>query len=328
MPDPRPIKSELKSHRIVQEEEKPIRWSFLKILREYSTLKQFYPEINPYVEVYKFRDNFYCMFQESMDGAGDLWMYLIDGPEKAMLVDTGFGVGDLKGLVRRLVGDKELIVANTHHHFDHAYGNAQFDVCYCHEYELPLIQRTINPHIWDYLFDEEGRCRFTEFDRNDLIPFKEYKAVGIPDGYCFDLGGGYLVEAVLLPGHTPGQCAYLDHHNHILIQGDTTGIGRRDVPYGEYCSVEALRDALVKLQPRFGEIEGCFPGHGMLDVSSVSLQYLLDAAEAILRDPENCDRRRTFGMPSGGGVREVMEKNVYQGSAIKYDLNCVWKHKP
>ena len=38
---PRPIKSGLKSHRIVFEEERPDRWPYMKILREFSTLKQF-----------------------------------------------------------------------------------------------------------------------------------------------------------------------------------------------------------------------------------------------------------------------------------------------
>ena len=51
------IKSELKSHKIVWEEEHPIRWSYMKILREFSTLKEFYPEIDPYVEVFRCRDN-------------------------------------------------------------------------------------------------------------------------------------------------------------------------------------------------------------------------------------------------------------------------------
>ena len=89
------IKSDLKSHRILWEEERPIRWPYMKILREYSTLKEFYPEINPYVEAYKMRENVWALFQESMDGAGDLWMYVINGPERVLLIDTGFGVGSI-----------------------------------------------------------------------------------------------------------------------------------------------------------------------------------------------------------------------------------------
>ena len=44
---PRPIKSDLKSRRFVWDEERAIRWPYYKILREFSTLKQFYPEIDP-----------------------------------------------------------------------------------------------------------------------------------------------------------------------------------------------------------------------------------------------------------------------------------------
>ena len=58
---PRPIKSDLKSERIIWESEKPIRWSFMKVLREFSTLKEFYPEINPYTECYKVRDNTWAL---------------------------------------------------------------------------------------------------------------------------------------------------------------------------------------------------------------------------------------------------------------------------
>ena len=46
------------------EKEKPSRWSFLKILREHSDLRLFYPEINPNAEVYKMRDNLYCIYYD------------------------------------------------------------------------------------------------------------------------------------------------------------------------------------------------------------------------------------------------------------------------
>ena len=153
----RPINSPLKSRRFLwREPEYPVRWAFLKELREHDKTKKVY-DVNPYAEVYQFRDNLYGILTESLDGMGDPWMYLIVGPEKAMLIDTGFGVGDLKGLVREITGDMPLIVVNTHAHFDHAYGNFQFDRVYCHEYEVPRLEAKRNPHIWDYLFDENGQ---------------------------------------------------------------------------------------------------------------------------------------------------------------------------
>ena len=59
--NPRPIKSQLKSYRINPEPEKPSRWSFLKVLREFSNVKEFYPDINPYAEVYHYKDNLYAI---------------------------------------------------------------------------------------------------------------------------------------------------------------------------------------------------------------------------------------------------------------------------
>ena len=85
MQDPRYIKSDLKTKLLNPEKEKPSRWSFLKVLREYSTLKQFYPEINPYAEVYKFREDVYCIFYDGIRTA-EMWCYLIDGPEKALVI--------------------------------------------------------------------------------------------------------------------------------------------------------------------------------------------------------------------------------------------------
>lgn len=56
----------------------------------------------------------------------DLWaineidktvMYVINGTERALLLDTGLGLTDLK--VLKLCGEKSLIVVNTHAHVDH-----------------------------------------------------------------------------------------------------------------------------------------------------------------------------------------------------------------
>jgi len=322
--EPRPIQSMLKSHRIMQEEEKPIRWSYMKILREHSDLKEFYPEIDPYAEAYRMRDNMWAIFTESLDGAGDPWMYLINGPERAMLIDTSFGLGDLKGLVNYLTGNKELIVVNTHAHPDHCMGNGQFERIYCNEYEVPFMEKKNDPHIWDSLFDENRRPLYTEFDPADLIDFHPFEIIGVPDGYRFDLGQGYEVELVHLPGHSAGMSGFIDHCNRILFSGDLTGILNKpaDTPYWHLHTVEALRDGLLRLQPRLSEIEGVFPGHGMLDQSPVTIEYLLQTAEAILKDPQNYDRIRTT--IRRGTPRISCVKYIYQGSAVRYSPDNVY----
>jgi len=191
----------------------------------------------------------------------------------------------------------ELIVVNTHSHFDHAYGNCQFDKVYAHEAEVPALLSKRNPHIWDYLFDEEGNCIWTEFDRADIVPFKEYEIIGCPDGHIFNLGGDYEIELMFYPGHTCGHAAYLDKKNRILFAGDqciygslSIGGGAPDDPYRKNASITALYKELCKIVSRMDEFDSVFPGHGVLDVSPEMLLNIKDACERVLKDPTKCDK--------------------------------------
>ena len=226
------------------------------------------------------------------------------------------------------VVEKQILVANTHHHYDHAYGNAQFARCYCHQDEEFSMRRTMNPHIWDYLFDENGKNIYTEFDRNDIIPYQEYELIPIPTGYRFDLGKGYEVEAIPLRGHSAGQCAYLDHHNHIIFTGDIGGAGRRyeGDPCADNCTVETLWRDMQVVVSRLDEIEAMFPGHGMLDVTSSLLRYELDTLDRIMKDPENADSIRTIVRNGQEQVQYAM--NIHQGTAVKYNLTNVFRKTP
>ena len=320
----RPIQSTLKSKRIKwREPENPVRWAFAKELREKDKTKQVY-QVNPYAEVYQFCENLYGIYTESLDGMGDPWMYLVIGPEKAMLVDTGFGVGNLKGLVNQIAGDIPLVVVNTHCHFDHAYGNFQFDQVYCHEYEVRRLKAKQDPHIWDYLFNADGNCIWTEFDRKDIIPFKEYEIIGCLDGYIFNLGGDNEVELVFLPGHTSGHAAFLDKKNRILFAGDDACFGAVFIPgpepgdpYGQYATVSGFRKELAKLVARVDEFDGIFPGHGLVDLGTIMLVNILEACDRVLADPQSYDSKTE--MTFGGIARVRYNKMIYQSGYLSYN---------
>lgn len=292
-----PIENELKIKRVYQTEPiDPTCWAYMRALRTFGATKRVYPQ-NPYVEVYQLQPNVFGLLTENADGMGDPWMYLIIGPERAMLIDTGFGIGDLKALCSVLTGNKELIVVNTHGHPDHAGGNAQFGRVYCHEYDTPAIEDQ-NGRMWDYLFEhgdrEKGRCIWAEFDRNDIIPFTPFEVVGCPDGFCFDLGGGHTVELVHMGGHTPGSCGFLDHGTKSLFTGDDllsmrVGIGAAapDALHRECASVNTLRDAFRKLAARKTEFSHIYPGHFVTDLENTTVDSMLAACEAICDDPVN-----------------------------------------
>lgn len=286
-----PINSHVKSERVYMHE--PITetaWAYMKLLRESSSIKIAH-EKDPYAEVYRFRDNLYAIFQESLDGMGDVWSYLIVGPEKAMLIDTGFGLGDLKGLCDELSGGRELIVAVTHGHFDHAYGNCRFERVYCHEYEAASLEAQ-NAHIWDYLFQDDGTPIWSEFDRNDLPVWKDYETIAVPDGYTWDLGNGYEVELIFLGGHTSGHSAFLDKTARNLFCGDDfvsmrVGIsgGKPGLPYGEYATVKAFSANMDKLAQRIDEIDHLFPGHFVMDIESSAILSMQKTCHEALADP-------------------------------------------
>ena len=59
-----------------------------------------------------------------MDGTE--YIYLLEGDEMAMLIDTGYGIGHLRDYVEKLT-DKPVVVVNTHFHPDHAAGNDEWE---------------------------------------------------------------------------------------------------------------------------------------------------------------------------------------------------------
>ncbi len=329
-----PIKSELKSKRIKWITEMNfISWAFMKELRENNKTRKIY-DVDPYVEVYQFRENMYGLFTENADGMGDVWMYLVIGPEKAMLIDTSFGIGNLKGLVDEITGGMPVIVVNTHCSFDHSFGNSPFGKAYCHEYAVNAMKAQNTPTRWDYLFDNDGNCIWMEFDREDIIPFEEYEIVGCPNGQIFNLGDDYDIELIWMPGHQAGHAMFLDKKGRTLFAGDDVcsdviGAGGGPKPgaeYGEYFTIEAFRDELVKLVDRLDEFDYMFPGHFIVNLESALLIDILNTCNAIVENPQDCDFK--FSATDKNGVsRERLFKYVRGFGSVGYTMNGVYKNK-
>ncbi len=299
-------------------------WAWVTDIREHNQTRRVY-DITPFVEIYCFYDAIYSLYVESVDGMGDVWLHLIVGPEKAMLIDTGFGVDDLRGLVNELTGGKPLIVANTHPHPDHCWGNCQFEQVFCHEYAAPYLERLKKPSLWDHLFDEAGKGIWYDFKKSDLIPYQDYQIIGCPNGMVFDLGGGHEVELSFMPGHAAGGCCFLDKKNRVLFAGDTiltmrVGVGgsRSGDPYGEFCTVRAFYNELEKLAKRLGEFDQVFPGHFVLGLPAQSVMDMLEACEAVLADPDQYD-----SITNTPFAAEVRQRNVKNLGTLAYSPSSV-----
>ncbi len=286
----RPIESTIRSHRFAMEE--PIYhtcWAFMRELRTHNDTKRIYA-IDPYAEVYRFRDNLYGIFSDNIDGKGDAWSYLILGPQKALLIDTSFGLGNLKGLVQELIGDRELLVVNTHPHPDHSGGNAQFDQVYILAEDAPALRRRMEePLLNEKILNDDGTCRYVDFELSDMIKPVEYEIVEIHDGFTFDLGDGYEVETIRLAGHSKGQAAFLDKQNRALFPGDDVIAMRVGIGSREPGTLREFRDNMERLAARLEEFDSIFPGHFVVDIDSTAILDMVDTLNAIIKEPDRYD---------------------------------------
>lgn len=156
---------------------------------------------------------------------GGVYTTLIIGSQKALLIDTGYGYGDLKKAVEALT-DLPLIVVNTHGHFDHAGGNYQFNSVYINKDELPTYfwyLTEVKPLTTKTLLakcSEDGLSVIPpELDIDWYLKQNNRHFEMLSNHHVFDLGGR-MVEAIFLPGHTRGSVVFYDDLSRLLMSGD------------------------------------------------------------------------------------------------------------
>ncbi len=211
-------------------------------------------------EVYRLEDRTWALYEPSQ--FEEAISYLVAGIERAILIDTGTGIGDLRSLVSELT-DLQVSVVNTHTHWDHIGGNAQFlDIaCYDHpECIAKLRQGVARERLRAAVTgDSLWKPLPPEFDPETwAIPGIEPKHL-LEDGDIIDLGERTL-EVIHTPGHSPGSVCLLDRKYRLLFTGDTFFPGplyahAEDVDIGLYMA------SVTKLKTRLDEYDFLCSGH-------------------------------------------------------------------
>ncbi|MCR5528463.1 MAG: MBL fold metallo-hydrolase [Saccharofermentans sp.] len=150
--------------------------------------------------VKKIRDGIFLL-DEDHEATG----YLIEGEDKALVIDTMNAHCDLKATVRSLT-DKPLMVVNTHGHGDHIFGNMYFDEAYMNPADTDLSRMFLDTDDFREYIKERGQV---------MPPFKDIRG-----GDVIDLGGRTL-EVYDVPGHTKGSIFLLLREDRILFAGDS-----------------------------------------------------------------------------------------------------------
>ncbi len=152
-------------------------------------------------------------------GPSEVLMYLVEGAERAMLIDTGCGLGDLRAFVEQLT-DKPYSVLLTHGHVDHAMGAPAFDDVYISPLDREIFNEHREIHVRKGYLQLTMREQYDSIDERDYVPagsFDKYKP--LRPGDCFDLGGMRL-EVCIGAGHTPGMVTILLVEERALLLGD------------------------------------------------------------------------------------------------------------
>jgi len=171
-------------------------------------------------------------------GTGNLManesLYLIEGNNKAILIDAGTKIADLDKIVTSITSKPVTLVA-THVHPDHTGSSINY---------FPEIW--LNPgdtiNIPSMMADYKGEVRF------------------LKDGEIFDLGDRQI-EVVFTPGHTPGSVSFIDTKAGYGFSGDSFGSGNL-LLFVDFSTLIASCEKMEKVMQKYNIIQ-LYPGHFM-----------------------------------------------------------------
>lgn len=199
-------------------------------------------------------------------------IFLLIGTEKAMVIDCGMGIGDLRGAIE-MITDKPLVVVISHGHVDHTANARQFDEVWIHPADAgnPMPQELAR-RKWDTerIAARQKGCIGAPYTMFNLYPYDINVDLRDPDpdekmpvihdlydGQQFDLGGSRIVTAYHVPGHSAGEMVFLDSQTRCLFAGDALNfnLGIGAVP------VETSLRAYKRLQAMSDQYDGIYNGH-------------------------------------------------------------------
>jgi len=146
------------------------------------------------------------------DGMG-VYMTLLVGGERALLVDCGYGLEDVHAFVRTITS-LPLQVVLTHAHHDHALGARWFESVHLHEADMPYWEVYTSP-VQRSRVQQQAQAKGLRVDFDTAV----FPAPLALQAGTISLGG---IRAQIIPcaGHTPGSVAVYVPERSLLLTGD------------------------------------------------------------------------------------------------------------
>jgi glyoxylase-like metal-dependent hydrolase (beta-lactamase superfamily II) len=232
-------------------------------------------------DVYKLGEGTYAIYEPNQ--FEEAICYLVEGSERAVLIDAGTGVGDIRVVLNDLT-DLPVSVVLTHEHYDHVGQAYRFDEVAAFEDSASLWtlrEGRDNPSLQLYLTDEYLWKPVPEgFDPMEWIIPSLVPTELLHDGDLIDLGDREL-EVIYTPGHSPGSVCLLDRANRMLWTGDLFFPGPL-YAFGPDVDLEVYVESIDKIAAMIDEYDYVLSGHNDPWVPSEVIPRVGDAFRTIL----------------------------------------------
>ena len=189
--------------------------------------------------------------------------FLVEGRDRAALIDAGTGIGDLRGLVEELTS-LPLTLVISHSHWDHVGSVSRFSgwaEVLVHPLEASRLRAGVpNERMRSYVGGDHLRGAPPAGLDLDRIEITGVDPDGyLDDGSIVDLGGRTL-EVLHVPGHSPGLLALLDRDSGALFTTDAVYGGSlyAHLPGVDFPGYVETARRLGALEP---EIRNVYPSH-------------------------------------------------------------------
>jgi glyoxylase-like metal-dependent hydrolase (beta-lactamase superfamily II) len=147
---------------------------------------------------------------------------LLVGDEKAVLIDTGLGIDNIKRIADQLT-HLPIMVITTHVHVDQIGSHSEFEEIYVHEGDADWLLNGVKGLSIEQIRKDISRditlpAPIT-FNPNTYKPFQEKPTGLLQDGDVIDIGYR-KITIYHTPGHSPGHISVFDSLNGYLFTGD------------------------------------------------------------------------------------------------------------
>jgi len=232
-------------------------------------------------DVYLIADEIYAIYEPGQ--FEEVISFLIVGDDMALMFDTGLGIGNIRNVVDELT-DKDIVVLNSHTHYDHIGGNHLFDTIYGTSLDYTSTRAQGSPPEAVADFVQEGWVwkplpEGFSADTYQSHAFEIDKLVY--EGDTIDVGGRTL-EILFTPGHAPDSICLLDRDNRLLFTGDTFYLAPL-YTHLEGSSFDDYAESAERLAGLAGEIDAAITSHNVPRVDA-SYMTALGAAFAAIKN--------------------------------------------